>query len=67
MNIFPDSPEKEKSGQAGHHDAWSGWGIIIGTVTGIIIGLFVGQALLLGVGLGVLGWIVGALVDRSRR
>ncbi len=49
------------------HDAWSGWGAVIGTASGIVIGLFFHRTIALGAGLGITGWLAGGLIDRSRQ
>lgn len=67
MNTSPKSNDQQKTKQTEHHDAVSGWGAIIGTAVGIVIGFFFNQAILLGIALGAMGWIGGALVDRARR
>jgi uncharacterized membrane protein len=67
MTSSPNSNDKQKSAPAEHHDAWSGWGAIIGAAAGLLIGLFFHQAFLLGIALGTTGWLVGAFVDRARR
>lgn len=60
--------DKAKSAQSdAHPDALSGWGALIGTGAGALIGAFFHQALALAIALGAMGWIVGALIDRSRR
>ena len=46
--------------------AFSGWGAIIGIGTGLVIGLFTRQWVVWTVTLGVAGWIIGGLIDRSR-
>lgn len=67
MNTSPKSNDQQKSDPHAHHDALSGWGTIIGAVAGALIGLFCDRVILLGSVLGATGWIVGALIDRSRR
>lgn len=60
--------DKTKSAQSdAHPDALSGWGALAGAAAGALIGVFFHKALALAIGLGVTGWIVGALVDRSRQ
>ncbi|MFT3867411.1 MAG: hypothetical protein QM715_02825 [Nibricoccus sp.] len=60
--------DKAKPAQSdAHPDALSGWGALVGTAAGALIGVFFHKAVALAIGLGVTGWIVGALIDRSRR
>ncbi len=67
MNPSSKSSDQSKTDHSHDADAWSAWACIIGIALGVIIGLFFGKALVLGAGLGTMGWIVGALIDRSRR
>ena len=46
--------------------AFTGWGLFIGVGIGLVIGLFTRQWLVWTATLGVVGWITGALIDRSR-
>lgn len=65
-NISKKDNEPNKSDKRRDHDAWSGWGAVIGFGAGLLVGSFFGQALVTGFLLGALGWLAGAFVDRSR-
>lgn len=48
-------------------DARAAWGLFIGGVLGVIIGLATHHALFVIGGCACTGWIVGAFLDRARR
>lgn len=66
MNLSSKSNDKQKPAPPEPHDACSGWGIILGIIAGIVIGLFFDKAIILGCVLGSTGWVVGAFIDRAR-
>lgn len=66
MKSSLNSSDDQKPNQSTHHDALSGWGALGGIAIGALIGLFFHKVLVLAIGLGVTGWLAGALIDRSR-
>ncbi len=67
MNASTRSSGGTKANRRHDADAWSGWGCLIGAILGLTIGLGFGRPVVLGFASGAVGWLVGALVDRSRR
>jgi uncharacterized membrane protein len=61
-------PENDKTKKDTPHEsgALTAWGAIAGSSVGGLIGLFFEQALIGALCLGILGWIAGALIERSR-
>jgi hypothetical protein len=57
----------EKDNQPHESGALAGWGLVLGALIGLGVGLFLGYALILGFMLGAVGWVGGAVVERSRR
>jgi hypothetical protein len=47
--------------------AFAAWGGFIGTVTGLVIGLLTTHWLTWALIIGIAGYIIGAIIDRSRR
>lgn len=60
-----DRPEEKPRSKEARE--YSGWGALFGGIAGLLIGLFAGHGLAWGIGLGCVAWLVGGLVDRSRR
>lgn len=48
------------------HHAGSAWGLIGGALLGALIGIFIAGPLLLGTVGAIVGWLVGALIDRAQ-
>jgi hypothetical protein len=57
-----DSSDRNSSSSA-----FTGWGVLIGLALGAGIGLLTGRMLTPVVSCGVIGLVVGALLDRRRR
>jgi uncharacterized membrane protein YoaK (UPF0700 family) len=69
QKIMESSSQKSsasKDNQNAEKGALSAWAGLIGAVAGALIGVFFGKAIVLGIALGVIGWLVGAFIDRSR-
>ncbi|MBI5690158.1 MAG: hypothetical protein HZC55_08660 [Verrucomicrobia bacterium] len=61
-------PSKDPHPAAGTESgAWAAWGLIGGALAGALIGLAFHEARMGALILGVIGWIGGALYDRSRK
>jgi len=62
------SSESAKSQPVRKHDpgAYAAWSLILGAALGAGIGALFHATLLAALVLGTIGWLVGALVDRSR-
>lgn len=61
-----NSTEEYKQNKPAEPFAFTGWGTFGGAAIGLIIGLFTQHWLACTVGLAVVGWITGAVIDRSR-
>lgn len=65
MSSPASSSAEQKDVQA--KTAFAAWGGFAGAVVGMVIGAIAGHWLTLALILGILGYIIGALIDRSRR
>ena len=57
---------ESKKNKPDHVSAFTGWGLIGGAALGVAVGIFTRHWLAWTIGVAVIGWIVGALIDRSR-
>lgn len=62
MDSNKNSPQPPKH-EAG---AFSGWGTFAGAGVGLVLGLFAGHWLAWAASFAFVGWISGAMIDRSR-
>ena len=67
MNASSRTSNTPRAWRTHDANAWSGWACIIGIVLGLAVGVFFAHAILFGIALGAVGFVVGAVVDRSRR
>lgn len=61
--------EKEQAKETQRHEAgaFAAWGMIGGGAAGLLVGIFVDNYLVLPLSAGLVGWLVGALIERARR
>ena len=57
---------ESKKNKPDNVSAFTGWGLVGGAVLGVVIGLFTRHWLAWTIGVAFIGWIIGALIDRSR-
>jgi len=64
-----ESKKDEINDNAKAHDAgaYTSWGVILGGLAGLVVGLLVGKVIMAVLSLAVVGWVIGALVDRAKR
>lgn len=61
--------EKVEAKESRPHEfgALAAWIMVAGVILGLIIGAFTDQYLMSAFSCGLIGWIVGALIERARR
>jgi hypothetical protein len=64
MSISSSTPPPDKTHEPG---AMAAWGLIVGALIGLVLGLMFGKVLALCLCAGAVGWVVGALFERSRK
>lgn len=61
-----NSPVESKKIKPDNVSAFTGWGLVGGAALGLAVGLLTLHWLAWTIGVAVVGWIAGALIDRSR-
>ncbi|HVS52396.1 MAG TPA: hypothetical protein VHD62_08580 [Opitutaceae bacterium] len=61
--------EKVETKESRPHEsgALAAWCMIAGAILGLVVGVFLGKYLLPAFSGGLIGWFVGALIERARR
>lgn len=68
MSLFSEEKSTPPSTSTHHDGAYAGWGLLIGSILGAIPAFIMGGRMVaLGAVIATTGWIVGALIDRSKR
>lgn len=60
-------PSPETAPQSPKEREYSGWIALFAGIAGVVVGLFFGHWAACGLAFGCVGWVIGGLVDRSRR
>ena len=67
MSLSDKNSKVPASSSPHERGAFAAWGIVVGGLIGLVVGIFIDRPLLAALTAGAIGWIVGACIDRARR